>query len=240
LHFQIQAAPFIGSRTLEYPMGHFMTRDHQGYHLHNFEVPKEGQQVSNVIITPLLRDAFHFQPGKRMKYSYVINDESAQEDIIECFTDEWNHTYLYSHQSKSVAYFINNGSLFYFTHYSVNKNDLLYHLYKGAYKVLLGYYHDLTLEDYFPLHFMKSSKFFWLQDVIAPFYIALRSKFLITPTYVDNIFQPYFIILNSETGSVKNKKYSSEVNYKMEIVNSRINKLYVESKGFKMEATCID
>ena len=238
LHFQMQSTPHVGARTLSYPMGHFMTRDANGYHLHNFEIPDEGKLVSNVLLTPLLQEAFRFQPGTRWKYSYSINDEAISEEIIECFTDEWNQSYLYAHKSKSIAYFINNGTLFYFTHYVGKKNDLLYHLYRGAYKVLLGYYHELILEDYFPLHFIKSNKFLWMQDFIAPFYISLKSKFKISPTYVDNIYQPFSIVLNSETGTQQNKKFNSEINYKLEIFNGRISRITGVGNIFKLEAVC--
>jgi len=67
LHFQLQTMPYIGSRTLDYPIGHYILKKDTGIELYSYNKPLKGEMVSNIIKTPLLQKAFNFIPGKNLK-----------------------------------------------------------------------------------------------------------------------------------------------------------------------------
>lgn len=63
LHMQVQATPYIGSKTLNYPLAYFKSRKDNGTALKNFVAPVEGNFVSNLTPNAQLQQAFNFQPG---------------------------------------------------------------------------------------------------------------------------------------------------------------------------------
>ena len=144
LHFQLQTTPFIGSKTIPYPLAYYLSQKGDKVKFNQFDVPKENEQVFNVQTTKLLTDAFHFVPGKTM----LLMD--GQEKLKwEIFVDSVNRTYIYCHKTKSTAYFVNNGTVFYFTDFYGKTGSVLHHFYYGAQKVLLGYYKNIALDDIF-------------------------------------------------------------------------------------------
>jgi murein DD-endopeptidase MepM/ murein hydrolase activator NlpD len=76
LHFQFQANPYVGSVTIDYPIGHYLLNETGGYSLQSFEFPKKGQVLANPLKNEVLKNAFHFIPGRRIHVSVEI--ESAQ------------------------------------------------------------------------------------------------------------------------------------------------------------------
>ena len=146
LHFQVQATPKIGSKTLAYPMAYFQEKNHSKSIFKSYNTPQEGTLVSNLETNSLLKKAFLFQPGFIGKYK-----SGNVTETWEVFTDAYNLTYIWCRQTNSVAYFINNGTVFYFTNFSGDKKSLLYLFYLSAYKVVLGFIDDNEIEDTFPL-----------------------------------------------------------------------------------------
>ncbi len=172
LHFQIQANRDVGSKTMKYPVSYFMENNAEGTVFHSYEIPQEGTVVYNVKTNSLLEKAYDWQPGKVLCWR-VTDDKTgniAQDVRWEVFTTADNQTYIYCHQSKSIAYFANDGTLFYFTGYDGSHDSLLYYFYLGAYKVILGYYKGLKITDQVPLHQVSSGPGKWLQDFVAPFF----------------------------------------------------------------------
>jgi urea transporter len=166
LHFQLQATPYIGSKTISYPFAYYFNRSSNKYGLQCYQIPAEGELVSNFEVDATLKKAFDLQPG----YATTLTDQNGTTEVWEVFTDALGQCYIYSKTTASAAYFINNGSMFYFTSFYGNKHAMLYYFYLAAYKVIFNDTQGVLVKDEFPLHLATNNLLFWVQDLVAPFY----------------------------------------------------------------------
>lgn len=169
LHFQLQATPDIGSKTLKFPIAYYLRQEGEGYELVEFDYPKEGETVFNVKPTPLLQKAFQWTPGRLIEWELEEHGETRKLQW-EVFTDAHNQSYLYCHDTGSYAYFSNDGVLNYFTDFKGDYESVLYWFYLASYKVLLGYYQQVELNDQIPLYQVERGASRYLQDLVAPFF----------------------------------------------------------------------
>jgi len=237
LHMQLQATPFIGSRTLLYPISHFITFNKQ-INYFNFDIPKEATNVANVELNNLLKNAFLFIPGKKIKISYVENN--IEKNVVwEVITDIYNNTYIYCQSSKSMAYIYSDGTLHFFKHFEGNKKSLLYFFYLGCYKVSLGFYKDLTLYDNFSLSEIFSWKSLFLHDFIAPFVRFMKAFYQIKYSFIDDNLNPTKILLNSTAKAIIFNKQVYKFDFSVEIGINGITIFEVESKYKKIRAVFV-
>ncbi len=173
VHFQLQATPYIGSKTMSYPIAYFKSRKEIDASLNNFSVPVEGSFVSNITRDPQLQQAFNFQPG----FCLLVNAAGSEQEEWEVFTSVYNESYFYCKQHNAYAYFINNGTVFYFTNYFGTKQSLLYQFYLAAYKVVLSSEISMAVTDTYPLNVFGYNPLRWIQDMLAPFHIFIKLKF---------------------------------------------------------------
>jgi len=219
LHFQIQATPYIGSKTLYYPLSHYLTKKDDKYEINFYKIPKENEKILNVISTKILKTAFTFIPGKIIEWQ-VVNKNKTVNQKWEIFTDIYNKTYIYCHNSKSFAYFYNNGTVFYFTDFSGNKNSLLFHFYSGSYKVLLGYYKGIKIEEPLISYNHVNPLLHFIHDFTAPFFHYFKATYNFEFTNADYEQSPENIEFtgNCEVKffrkTIKNKKYTFIINNK--------------------------
>jgi urea transporter len=234
LHFQIQATPYVGSKTLTYPISFFTVRENGNTVLQNFSTPKEGSFVSNVNANVQLQHAFNFQPGFVLK----VNAEKFQEEEWEVCTSIYNETYLYCASQNAFAYFINNGNAFYFTNYFGKKNTLLFSFYEAAYKVLLSSQSKINVKDYFPVNVFSVSVVKWLQDVLAPFFIFIRMRFESEVKQDDGLLNSGNISFTSikilELFG-KNKQQSTAI---VNIKNGQLSSFIIQTNNQTIQATC--
>ncbi len=239
LHFQMQETPYIGSLTMEYPISYYIRHSNGGFKLKSFEFPGLNEMVSNIEASDLLFNAFHFIPGKRYLFDVVMNGEQKQSSW-EVNTDPYNNAYIKCHQSGAMAYFINDGNLLYFTHYSGDKKCLLYYFFMAAFQVQQGFYQDLTITDRYPLNLIYSQPLLGLQDVLAPFWIFLRSDFQMSYDWIDSDMAPSEIrLVSSARNSIAGKALSS-FSFTLMLNPQGIHKLTVESKHLQLEAICTE
>ena len=234
LHFQIQATPYVGSKTLTYPISFFTVRENGNTVLQNFSTPKEGSFVSNINTNVQLQHAFNFQPGFVLK----VNAEKFQEEEWEVCTSIYNETYLYCASQNAFAYFINNGNAFYFTNYFGKKNTLLFSFYEAAYKVLLSSQSKINVKDYFPVNVFSVSVVKWLQDVLAPFFIFIRMRFESEVKQDDGLLNSGNISFTSikilELFG-KNKQQSTAT---VNIENGQLSSFIIQTNNQTIQATC--
>jgi len=166
LHFQLQATPYIGSRTLRYPIAYYFSRAENKSSFKSYAIPLEGELIGNPEIDTPIKKAFDFQPG----YIAKLEQEDGVTEDWEVFKDSLGQSYIYSKTTGAVAYFINNGILFYFTSFYGDKNSLLYNFYLAAYKVIFNNTEGMPVNDKLPLNITGNKPLLWLQDIIAPFY----------------------------------------------------------------------
>ena len=234
LHYQIQSTPYIGSKTMTYPFGYYVTRDGNDYGIANFSVPEEGCFISNIQTNNQLQQAFNFQPGFLLK---VTAPEFKAEEW-EVFTTAFNETYLYCKQYDAYAYFINNGTAFYFTNYFGNRKCLLFHFYQAAYKIILSSEKQLTATDTFSLNSFSINPYKWLQDMVAPFYIFIKLKYESSVEMDSSNLGNSSIQINTNQEQAffwtKRKKMHSN----MLIKDAQIQAFSFQLKNKKIQATC--
>ncbi|MFM1874897.1 MAG: hypothetical protein RL266_634 [Bacteroidota bacterium] len=233
IHFQMQATPYIGSKTMKYPVAYYMEKTVDGPKFHAFDYPKEGQTISNVKVDPLLKKAFNLIPG--MQLWMTSNGEILKWEV---FTDAYNSTYIYCHQTDAVAYFVNNETLFYFTRFIGDRNSPLFEFYTGAYKVMLGFYRDLKVADHFPVNDIYSGFLKGLLDVASPFYPVVRADFEIRYDEIDDSLEAEWMKLSSSLevkalGSTRLKK-----DYRIEIDQKGISTFVIVKDGTEKVFIC--
>ncbi len=239
LHFQVQETPYIGSPTLEYPISYHILHTRDGFSMKSFDYPGLNDLVSNIETSELLHNAFHFIPGKRYHFDVVMNGEN-RKSTWEVDTDPYNNAFIQCHQSGAMAYFINDGNLMYFTHYSGDKSCLLYYFFLAAFQVQQGFYQDLSIRDKYPLNLIYSQPLLGLQDVLAPFWKFLKSDFQCRYDWIDSDMAPSEIRLVSSARNSIGSKELRNYNFTLLIKEKGIYKLSVKSKNLKLEAICTD
>lgn len=225
LHFQMQATPFIGSKTILYPLSHFVIHNSEGFVLKSFSIPTVNQIVSNIKSNSLLKKAFHFIPGQVLKFN-ISNGKSEEWEV---FSDMYNHLYFYCKSTNSTAWFYNDGDIFYFNSFSGKKKSLLHHFYMSAHKVQKGYYQNIELEDQLSVQSFGNKPLLLIQDFFAPFFIFLKSRFTIVYKTIDDENLPTQITLNSK---VESKFFNS-------VLKQNTYILTIDNKGIK-EISCIN
>lgn len=188
LHFQAQVTPYIGSKTLAYPFAYFISKKLGRQLLHSFETPVEDMCISPLDLNSQLKQAFTWQPG----YAAKLSADNGKKETVEVFTDAYNQSYLYSHETGATIYFVNNGTAFYFTAFYGDDASLLYYLYLAAYKVIFTIDGSIIATDVFPLQTKKLQAGIWLHDVVAPFYQFIKRTYSSSCTY-----QHQQLIINS-------------------------------------------
>jgi urea transporter/murein DD-endopeptidase MepM/ murein hydrolase activator NlpD len=227
IHFQIQSTPYIGAKTLKYPLAYYISKESGKHKFHAFEYPEEGQTIFKVSPTNLIVEAMKFTPGMSLNFEV---DENGEKSRItwEVFTNALNQTYIYCEKTKSTAYFVNNGTLHYFTDFHGDHSSLLHYFFTGAHKVLLAYYPEIEIKDILPISgfFRGISKF--VQDFIAPFYIYLKGSYVAVFTDIDSEMDPKNIKFQSISKTKIGSKTYSEMVFDMELKNDSIHEFNIK------------
>jgi urea transporter len=228
IHFQFQTTPTVGAKTIEYPISYFIERVGQNKFLRISEVPNENAFISNVQVNELLIIGFSFLPGQKISFQ---KDGSSSTVNWEVHTDALNRTYIHCSESKSFAYFVNDGVMLYFTDFEGDRKSLLFNFYLAAYRQLLGYYENVKVQDNVPLIHFNNKLIQFFQDFAAPFYLFTKANYTSKFTYVDNMYAPQKLIINTEV-ETKLFNYSfKKVNFEIELKDQKIKRFVVHTKN---------
>lgn len=215
LHFQLQLSPIIGEKTYAYPIAYYLQKTEGKTLLKTFEVPKEGEIISNVETSDLLIKSYDLQPGKTIK---LINKNIPAASIEwKVLTDEWNRTYIYCSKTKSTLWFANDGIMFYCYDFEGSKKSLLFDFYLANYKILLGCYANLMVTDSYPIIHFNNGITRFIQDFFTPFILFTKANYTSECLECDNPNSPKFIKFKSTAKAhifnFKTKKRSFEMNF---------------------------
>lgn len=227
IHFQMQSSPYVGAKTLEYPLAYYISKDNGKYNFHSFEYPKEGQTIFKVSPTKLISNAFKFVPGMSLNFEV---EENGQKSLLQwdVFTNAQNQSYLYCEKTKSTAYFVNNGTLHYFTEFHGDKNSILHYFFIGAHKVLLAYYPEVEVKDILPISGFYNGLSKYLQDFVAPFKIYLKAEYVATFTDIDNEMDPKSIKLKSTSTAKIGASTHKKLQFEIGLTNDSINEIKIQ------------
>ncbi len=204
LHFQLQATPYIGSKTLLYPLSNYVKYVNELPEFIETGIPAEGDSVENIKENPLLKYAFGFVPGQK-----IILDDGNNSVEIEAGIDIYNNSYLYDSGSGSYLYFINNGAFFIAQNYTGSSKSLLYLFYVVFRKVLLTYYDNMSIEDNIPLHHSFLPLGIRLvQDIVSPFGMFAGSLYKLKYIETDSEMTPVYVKMKTNISTfVFNKTF---------------------------------
>ena len=203
----------------------------------SFDKPQKNNTVSNIEKNDSLYKAFHFIPGQKLRFS-VSSSDSQKEKIInwKIEADIYNNLYILCENSKSKAYFKNDGNIFYFTHFEGNKKSLLFYFYLGVYKIVTGFYKGLIVNDRYPLNTVNNNLITIIQDFIAPFYIFIKSDYTLEYIKMDDNFSESSVFLKSKIEIIICNKLTKEQSFEIYIKDKSIEKFVIIDKNKKIEA----
>lgn len=235
LHFQVQTAPYIGSKTFAYPLAQYMADTDGKTAVKEFSVPGETEIVFNADSSIVLKQAFEFLPG----YNLSAQAPGFEEGKWEVFTDAFNNTYIYCHTSKAIAYFKRNESVFYFTAFEGNKNSLLYYFYLACYKIYLSTEPVMPAIDKFPLQLSTDNITKWLQDIVSPFFIFSRLHYESVNKPASNDFMNSSVTIQSKQilQYLSIKKITNQ--FVIEINDNKISSFTFNKNKKEIKAICI-
>ena len=240
LHFQIQQTPKIGSTTLPFPISHYLIGNDRSLAIKSFDYPGDNDLVSNVAGNDTLRKAFHFLPGQLLKFTELNNEQPVGKVIWEVRTDIYNNSYLYCCQSGSKAYFKQDEAQFYFTFFEGKKKTALYYFFLASYKILLGYYPQITTDDFYPIYLLGNSTIRFIQDFVAPFYPFMEAHYHSKQIRTDDRTGPGEITIASETSLTVMGKTLEQAKYEILIKNFGISEFRIKIPGHNINMLCTD
>ncbi len=220
LHFQLQATPYIGSKTISYPIGYYLLKNSKKQELKYFEIPKKNDIISNIDKNNLLENAYKFIAGKNINVKLISENNTIQWNI---YSDIYNNQYLYCEKTNSLAYFTKDDNFFYFNKFTGNKKSLLYYFFLANYKVSFSFIKDIEIIDAINPQNIYSKFTMFFQDVIAPFYLYLSTNYKLKYTAFENDMIASKIQIESEI-TKKNKVF---LTFKIEIDDKGIYKFII-------------
>ncbi len=227
LHFQLQATPYVGSKTISYPISHYIKYIDNEYELHSYDKPQLDDEVSNMELTDLLFKAFKFIPGQKLRYRF-----NGQELQWEVKTNYYNHTYIYCAASDSYAYLYNDGQVFYFMSFNGDKKSALYYFYLALYQIPLGFYKNMKVEDVFPPNAVFSKSEMIVHDFLAPVYDLHKATYQMEFISIDDDLNPEKIHLQSQIFQYTLNHLKHKILFDIYITHQGIS--MIKSEGFQL------
>ena len=211
LHFQMQATPYVGSETLDYPLHNYILKKDKKQELVTFGKPSLNQIISTAEKDEILHDALNFKSGQKIKVEIEINKE--KKDILwEIHKTSYNETYLYCPETKSTAFYFSDDTGFYFKNFYGNKKSALFLFFKSLYSVKKTFYKDIQHTSCIRPDLFFSKPALIIQDFIAPFYLYLKTNYKLIYLEKDDDLSPDFIKLKSNIQKLFFVKKKEEIN----------------------------
>lgn len=223
IHFQLQATPYVGSKTLDYPIDHFIRNNNI---FNNYAKPQLNEKVSNIKVTDLLTNTLKFIPGQRLQIT-TQNTDTTTREIWHVKTDYNNNLYIVNKETKSYAYLYQDGAVHYFQNYTGSKHTALFHFYLALFQVPLGYYQDMEVVDTIPSNLVFSKFKMILQDFLIPFVTLYKANYKLKYIAIDNEMLPGRIELKAEIS--KKSHLKNKANREYTILISKNNTIEIST-----------
>lgn len=234
LHFQIQATPYIGSKTLKYPLSNYFNFDSSGVHFISFGIPQNDECVEAINPDPVLKKAFHMIPGQVFNLNYTSKG-TVVELKWEVFTNALNQSYIYCWKTGATAYFKMENDVFYFTSYYGRKGAMLYNFCIGLNKVIIGAHKGLNIEDRIPINRLRWTPIMPIHDLLAPFIQFMQFNYHLSYVLLsDNILNDERILESQSSVKLFGKSLQN-TKYQTVLKNGAIEKFLMEKKNVKVE-----
>ena len=242
VHFQVQGYPVVGSRTINYPFAYFFKQltDNKEV-LVQYDKPKMGDKIRSVTSEKFQYNAFNLLPDSTYSFKYTENNSVEKTVSWDTYTDAYNQKYLHCKLTNSVAYYVNDGYMFYFTAFYGDKTSLLYYFFLTGYKIFLGDTTKNRMDDSLALTMLQTPKFYtWINDFVAPFYNFVRVNYHSEITESEISLNKGIVIYSSEivlNYLHKSKKISSS---ELIITENGIIAFTFTNEKTQLKASCIN
>ncbi|MCF6177242.1 MAG: urea transporter [Victivallaceae bacterium] len=210
IHFQLQSTPYVGSKTLDYPLSNYFANTDGKIEFVNYKQPVVNQSVSNAQNNKILVKAFKFVSGQVIKLKVTAGGETCNQEIT-VYTDINNNSYLYCEKTKSTAFFVRTENEFYITKFIGDKKSVLFYLSLSIYRINFSVFDEMTITDDIQLNLLNSKLNLLLQDIIAPFYVYLSSTFKATYSIDTAEVSPQYANLSTVVRVNKRKKFKNSI-----------------------------
>jgi murein DD-endopeptidase MepM/ murein hydrolase activator NlpD/urea transporter len=232
LHFQLQSTPYIGSKTLKYPLFSYLEN---GKEIRTFSYPSAGQRIKTIEEHNLLKKAFNLIPGTQL--NWIIKTPKEQTTAKwEIFTTPYNKSYIFCHATKSLAYFQYDGVHFCFTHFTGDRRSLLYNFYMAAFRLPLIYIDNYICTDSLPINQTFRGWRLFLHDFTAPFFMYLKVNFSAGIKLNGSEFDPHSIEYYSKLSGYSFSQMVWSKRFRLTI--NCDNSMRMENELLKLEAIC--
>lgn len=225
LHFQLQKTPHIGSETIKYPIAEYINYSNGKPTTHSYQYPMDNQLVESLTTTPLLTNAFHLIPGQKLNWK-----NGEQEEIWQVHATPFNETYIQCKDSNSRAWFENNDSLFWFSHFEGNRKTFLYEFFLSVFKVPLGLHEGIRVVDPYPINKIFKPHQLIIQDFVAPMWIYKKATYTMTIANIDNTTFPSAMTLESALTANSHQKYIN-TKFTIDITHKGITSVTISTIG---------
>jgi len=240
IHFQMQIHPVIGAKTIDYPFAYFYKTNSGSDALVQYKKPQKGDIVTPVSSDQFMFNAFNILPDSVLNMKYSMNGSNEKMERWDTYTDAYNQKYFYCAETNATAYYIVDGSMFYFTAFYGNKNSLLYYFYLSAFKIYLGN-KQIEIQDFMPLNVLKMPiSLKWLHDFVAPFKSFINVEYQSKIEFSDYALNSGLVRFASRVNFniLKNKSVVSESS--ITITTIGLSEFEYKTKNTKIKASCIN
>lgn len=232
LHFQLQAEPYIGAKTLRYPLFAFIENSNE---LKTFDYPKQDIFISSVSSDKYLASTLDLVPGTTINWKIKKNNKEYNEEW-EIHNTAYNKLYIYCKSTKSILYFHNDGIYFYSSHFDGDFNSLLYKFYLSAFRLPLVILNNFDVSDNIPPNKIYKGWKLFLHDFIAPFKMLLKANYKVNLTLLGSEFDIQGYEYNTKIEALFLNKSIFNQNYQLTIYNNKTIKIV--DKNSNLEAIC--
>lgn len=231
LHYQLQTTPFIGSKTLPYPISYYLKKNGNNYDLIEFRTPLEGEKIKNIDIDSGIKKAFNFIPGQALQWQ-------TETGVLkwEVMTNEFGKAYIHCKLSNSTAYFTNDGVMFHFTDFFGNENSALFNFYLGCQKIMVSALKNVKVTDQVHIKYVTPKWTKWLHDFCAPFFHFAKGNYTSWVESTDTPLAPKEVKLQATINNQLLGKTSKPQTFQIQIKNGKITQFSSQ----KINITCID
>lgn len=236
LHFQLQATPYLGSKTIDYPISDVWMRYQGMESLKSVANPPMGALVSSLSPHSSLKKAFSFVIGDQLKFKTTNNEEITWQ----VKRDYLLHRYLECENSRAKAYFKLDEAMLHFTHFEGDRRSMLYQFYLAAFKISFGFTNGLEISDSYPLHMVFHPKKIFLQDFAAPFYLYLKGEYRLRYPEKGKGLSLKPLELKGEVRKTAFGRTLDTASFEFFIDNTGIKRFHFQSKHSKNELSWIE
>lgn len=167
-----------------------------------------------------------------------VFSESYKDEEWEVMVSTYNETYFYCRRHNDYAYFVNNGTMFYFTQYFGQRRSLLFLFYQAAFKVLMSTDKRIIINDTFPRNIEGRHPLRWLQDLISPFYLFKKTIYTCRVKQDDDMLGGGTIILESRVQQQLGGAIQEKMNSRIVITRGKIKMFRVIFDNKQIDVKC--